>query len=98
MLASQVISRVIDVFRIEVPLRSLFEMPTVADMAAVVQRNVAKHAKPEAIERVLAEVEGLSEAELKALLKGREIEIPNAPAAPLRALAKADHRQIGELK
>ena len=72
MLASQVISRVIDVFRIEVPLRSLFEMPTVADMAAVVQRNVAKHAKPEAIERVLAEVEGLSEAELKALLSKGE--------------------------
>jgi len=45
LLASQVISRVIDVFRIEVPLRSLFETPTVADMAAVVQRNVAKHAK-----------------------------------------------------
>jgi hypothetical protein len=44
LLASQVISRVIDVFRIEVPLRSLFESPTVADMAGVVQRNVAKHA------------------------------------------------------
>ena len=45
LLASQVISRVIDVFRIEVSLRSLFETPTVADMAAVVQRNVAKDAK-----------------------------------------------------
>jgi hypothetical protein len=56
----------------EVPLRSLFEMPTVVDMAAVVQRNVAKRAKPEAIERVLAEVEGLSEAELKTLLSKGE--------------------------
>ena len=72
LLANQVISRVIDVFRIEVPLRSLFETPTVVDMAAVVQRNVAKRAKPEAIERVLVEVEGLSEAELKTLLSKGE--------------------------
>ncbi|HEY3166439.1 MAG TPA: hypothetical protein VGK57_04360 [Candidatus Binatia bacterium] len=42
-------------------------------MAAVLQRNVAQQAKPEAIERVLAEVEGLSEATLKALLsKGKK--------------------------
>jgi surfactin family lipopeptide synthetase C len=72
LLASRVISRVIEVFLIEVPLRSLFETPTVADMAAVVERNLAKQAKPEAIDRVLAEVEGLSEAELKALLSEEE--------------------------
>jgi acyl carrier protein len=68
LLASRVLSKVIDVFLIEVPLRSLFETPTVAEMAAVVQRNLAKQAKPEEIERVLVEVEGLSEEEIKAML------------------------------
>ena len=72
LLASRVVSRVIDVFLIELPLRSLFESPTVADMAAVVQRNLAKQTKPEEIERVFAEVEGLSEAEVKALLSKGE--------------------------
>lgn len=73
LLATRVISRVIDTFRIEVPLRSLFETPTVAAMAAVVALKEAKLAKPEEIERVLTEVETLSEIEVKVLLsKGEE--------------------------
>ena len=68
LLASRVVCRVIDVFLIEVPLRTLFDTPTVADMAAVVQRNLADQTKPEAIERVLTEVEGLSETAVKAQL------------------------------
>jgi hypothetical protein len=38
-LATQVISRVIKTFRIQMPLRSLFQAPTVADLAAVIVQN-----------------------------------------------------------
>jgi acyl carrier protein len=72
LLASRVISRVVDVFLIEIPLRSLFETPTVADMAEVVERSLAKQAKPEEIERVLVEIEGLSETGASALLSKGE--------------------------
>ncbi|MCH8282829.1 MAG: non-ribosomal peptide synthetase [Chloroflexi bacterium] len=37
LLAGQVISRVIGIFRVELPLRSLFEAPTVADMAVAIK-------------------------------------------------------------
>ena len=72
LLASRVISRVIEIFLIKVPLRSLFETPTVAEMALVVQRHMENRTKPEAIARVLTEVEGLSEAESKAQLSKGE--------------------------
>jgi acyl carrier protein len=72
LLASRVISRVIEIFLIKVPLRSLFETPTVAEMALVVQRYMENRTKAEAIARVLTEVEGLSEAESKAQLSKGE--------------------------
>ena len=68
LLATRVISRVLEVFLVEVPLRSLFESPTVADMTAVVLRSLAMHAKPEQIDHVLAEIKGLSEEEIEAML------------------------------
>ena len=68
LLASRFISQVRDVFHIEVPLRSLFDTPTVADVAAEVERNLAKDYPPEGIDRILLEVEGLSAAEVQQLL------------------------------
>jgi hypothetical protein len=73
LLASRIICQVIDVFHIEVPLRSLFDTPTVADMAAVVERNLAKVHPPEEIGRILSEVEGHAEVDAKQLLsKGQK--------------------------
>ena len=71
LLAGQVISRVISAFRVELPLRSLFESPTVAEMALVVTQNQAMQAKPEDIERMLAELEALSDTEARQLLADR---------------------------
>ena len=55
-----VISRVIKTFRVELPLRSLFDAPTVADMAVAITQSQAKAADPGDIERMLAELEALS--------------------------------------
>ena len=73
LLASQVISRVIQVCRVELPLRSLFESPTIADMALIIVQNQANQAEAADIERMLAELEALSAEETKQLLANQNI-------------------------
>ena len=63
--ATRVISRVIDIFRVEPPLRSLFEAATVANMAIVITENQAKRVGQEELARVLAELESLSDEEAR---------------------------------
>jgi len=72
LLASRVISRVIHTFRIDVPLRMLFDAPTVAAMASVITQNTSKQAKREDVERMLAEVERLSEEQANSQLSKQE--------------------------
>lgn len=71
LLANRIICRIIDVFRIEMPLATLFESPTVADMAVVLEQHLAKRHAPEEIGRILAQVEGLSETEAHQLVSER---------------------------
>ena len=64
MLASQVISRVIQTFRVDLPLRSLFEAPTIAEMVVAMVQSQARKADQHDIERMLSELESLPEASL----------------------------------
>ena len=72
LLASRVISRVIHTFRIDVPLRMLFDAPTVAAMASVITQNTSNQATWEDVERMLAEVERLSEQQAHSQLSKQE--------------------------
>jgi amino acid adenylation domain-containing protein len=66
--ASRVISRVIAVFQLQLPIRALFDSPTVAAMADVIADNVKQKASEEDLRRLLGEIDSLSEEEIQRLL------------------------------
>ncbi len=72
LLATQVISRVINAFKVELPIKSLFESPTVADMTVVITENMAKKAGGEELARMLAELESISDEEARKRLADEE--------------------------
>ncbi len=63
LLATQIISRTLNTFHVEVPLRSLFETPTVAEMAVAITQCQAEQMGHDETFRILQEVEGLSDDE-----------------------------------
>ena len=68
LLATQVIARVINTFRVELSLRSFFEAPTVAGLAEVITQKQVANDGPEDLDRMLTEVEALSDEEAQQLL------------------------------
>ena len=69
LLATQIIARLRSAFDIPVPLRAIFEAPTVAGLAEVIRQHSAEAAEQEDIAKILSEVEGLSEEEARSLLE-----------------------------
>jgi acyl carrier protein len=61
LLATQIISKVIQTFQVALPMKSLFESPTVAEMALIITQHQALQADPEDIERLLARLERASD-------------------------------------
>lgn len=67
LLATQVMSRLREAFHIEIPLRALFENPTVVELAVQIQAQVKKLA-PQKVGDLLVELELLSDEEAERLL------------------------------
>jgi len=66
--ATRVVSRVVKAFQLKLPLKALFESPTIADMALLISQNQTKQAGQEELERMLEEVEAMSDEEAQRLV------------------------------
>jgi acyl carrier protein len=68
LLATQVVSIVLDAFQVKLPLRILFESPTVAGMAAFIEEQQSNVIGDEELHKMVAELEELSDEEIERLL------------------------------
>ena len=67
--ATRIVSRVIAKFQIEIPLRTLFQSPTVAEMAAVISAYQDKKLGNNELAKILDELESLGQEEASRLVK-----------------------------
>ncbi len=69
LLATRFITKVQELLPVEIPLRALFEAPTIAQLSEVISRIQAEQSAEDADElaRLLSEIEGLSEEDLETL-------------------------------
>jgi acyl carrier protein len=66
--ATRVISQVVKQFQLEIPLQLLFQSPTIAEMAGVISRHQGNHLSDMKLDRILTELEALSEEEAGKIL------------------------------
>jgi acyl-coenzyme A synthetase/AMP-(fatty) acid ligase/acyl carrier protein len=59
--ASRLITRLIDTFQLELPIKALFDAPTIADMAAIIAENQIKRATDADLDRMLSEIEAMTD-------------------------------------
>jgi amino acid adenylation domain-containing protein len=72
--ATRVVSQVIKTFQLELPLQLLFRSPTVAEMAAVITQSQAKKLDQGDLNRILTELESLSEEQAQQAVAQASVE------------------------
>jgi ubiquinone/menaquinone biosynthesis C-methylase UbiE/acyl carrier protein len=77
--ATRIVSRVLSSFQLQVPLGSLLESATIADMAGMIARGRKSSPESEDLVHALGEIEALSEVEARRLLGGEDHRIQPDP-------------------
>ena len=72
LLVTQVVSRLRDAFEVDLPLRDLFDKPTIADLAVTIAQQLAQATDSELLTQTFAQLEQLSQEEVQAILAGEQ--------------------------
>ena len=73
LLLTQLASRIRKIFQVELPLRSLFDLPTIADMARAILARQVESSAADDVEAMIARLQDLSPGEVEALLRSEEL-------------------------
>jgi hypothetical protein len=73
--ASRVVSRVFKQYQLEIPLRSLFQSPTIAEMVAVITEHQGKMSDESRLATILDELASLSDTEARCLVNESNLTI-----------------------
>ncbi|HEY0602195.1 MAG TPA: amino acid adenylation domain-containing protein [Herpetosiphonaceae bacterium] len=73
LLATQLLSRIRDMFGADISMISLFETPSVAEMAALIVRQRAESVDQDQLAQLLAEIQGLSPEDALSLLADEDL-------------------------
>ena len=68
-MATQIITRVLNKFQVKLSMQSLLTAPTIADMASLITKNLSQKVNQGELEKILADMEKLSEKEAEELAK-----------------------------
>lgn len=80
LLATRLVSKIREAFRVELPLRTIFELPTIEGLALRILEQVAKAARPERIGELLANLDSISDD--SAARRFQTFAEPPAPTSP----------------
>ncbi len=70
LLATQIFSRLREMYNVDLSLRNFFEAPTIVSLAKAIAEQQAKNKDARELEKMLAEIEGLSDEEVQKLIAG----------------------------
>jgi acyl carrier protein len=73
---TQVVSRIREIFQIELPLRRMFEEPTVSGLAQAMLRDSAEQARIQHTAELMMQFSSLSDEQAESLLRQSAISIP----------------------
>jgi len=69
LMATQIIARVREQFQVDIPLKRIFEAPTIANLALIIAESQAEQTDEQILDEMLNEIEDLSEEEVARLLQ-----------------------------
>jgi acyl carrier protein len=75
LLVTQIISRVREIFRVELPVRKLFDAVTIEQLSSIIVENETKPGQTESIARTLKTIRNMPEEERRKILQRKRREI-----------------------